>query len=117
MEKLQERRSFVRLNLLSDVIYTKSPKEERLTFTKNISKGGICIIAYEELKKSELLDLEIYLPDDNAPINAKGKVAWSKEFIIGDKARGKRFDVGVEFVEINDSDLNKIDKYVFRHAT
>ncbi len=117
MEPSQERRKFVRLNVLTDVIYTKlSPLEkEKLSLTKNISEGGICLIAYEELKESDALDLKIYLPEDKTPIRAIGRVAWVKEFIIGDISKGRRFDVGIEFIKIVNEDINKIDKYIFTH--
>ncbi len=114
MENQQEGRRFVRLNALVDVVYKKlSFLEEELSLTKNISKGGICLIAYEELKESDILDLEIYLPEDKIPINATGRVVWVKEFIIGSPIKGKRFDAGIEFMEIKEEDLNRIDRYVF----
>lgn len=119
MENQQERRRFVRLNALVDVIYKRLPfseekeAEEELSLTKNISKGGICLIVYEELKESDILDLEICLPEDKIPINATGRVVWAKKFIIGDPIKGKRFDVGIEFMEIKEEDLNRIDKYIF----
>lgn len=115
----EERRKFIRLNMLTDVIYTKLPLQNRkeLSLTKNIGQGGICIISYEMLKEQELLELKIYLPEDNVPINTIGRVAWTKEFIIGDSPReGKRYDVGLEFIKISDEDMDKIKKYVFtRH--
>jgi c-di-GMP-binding flagellar brake protein YcgR len=115
MDTAEERRRFVRLNILADVIYKKvtPANREKLSLTKNISKGGICLIVYEELKEEDILELEIYLPEDKNPILAKGRIVWIKEFIVGDLSKGKRYDTGIEFIEANDEDLNKIDKYVF----
>lgn len=117
MTKLEERREFVRLNALVDVVYAKHPAldKEKLSLAKNISKGGICLIVYQRLKKQDVLDLKIYLPEDKAPISVLGRVVWVKEFIIGDPSTGKRFDIGIEFIEIKDKELNKINKYVFSH--
>jgi len=115
MEKREERRQFVRLNFLVDVVYHKVPPVEKLSLAKNISTGGICLIVYEELKEQDTLDLEIYLPKDKTAIQAKGRVTWVKEFIIGDIPKGKRYDVGIEFLEIDKNDLEKINKYVFSH--
>ena len=111
----EERRKFARLNTLTDITYNrKHPLDERrLTLSKNISKGGICFIAYEELEEREVLDLNIYLPEDKKPIRVSGRVAWVKEFIIGDQPKNRRFDVGIEFIGIGDEDKNKIDKYIF----
>ncbi|MCX7661427.1 MAG: PilZ domain-containing protein, partial [Candidatus Omnitrophica bacterium] len=79
----------------------------------NISKGGICFITYEELLPGNLLKLEIYLPGEKNPIRAFGRVAWSKRFTIASEKDywGDRYDVGVEFIEINDSDREKIENY------
>jgi c-di-GMP-binding flagellar brake protein YcgR len=115
---MENRRKFVRLNMLADVFYKKRSllRMKKLSTSKNISKGGICLIAYEDLRKGDLLDLKIYLSDDKKAITGIGKVAWTKEFVIGDVFKGKRYDVGVEFIKINDTDLSKIDRYVFSHV-
>lgn len=115
--KAEERREFPRLNILTDVIYTKLAVQdkEKLSLTKNISQSGICIIIYEQLKDSDILDLRIYLPDDKTPIEAVGRVVWIKGFIIGDISKGKRYDAGVEFIKISAKDKDKISKYVFKH--
>jgi c-di-GMP-binding flagellar brake protein YcgR len=114
----EERRRYVRLNALVDVAYNKHPhsqeEESLLRLSKNISKGGICLIVYDELKKDDLLDLKIFLPDTRTPVEALGQVVWASEFIIGDKI-GKRYDVGIEFVKISDKDKDRIDQYVFSH--
>jgi len=114
---MEERRKYVRLNTLVDVAYQKHQPEveKELSLSKNISKGGICLIAYEKLKKFDLLDLKLYLPGARAPINAVGKVVWTEEFIIGDISTGRRFDVGIEFMKISPEDKKKIDQYVFGH--
>jgi c-di-GMP-binding flagellar brake protein YcgR len=117
MTKIEERRKFIRLNALTDVSYTKHPPKEKikLSLAKNISTGGICLIVYEEIKKSEILDLKIYIPEGKLPVNAIGRVAWVKEFIIGDASQGKRYDVGIEFIKIKKEDIDRINKYVFNH--
>jgi c-di-GMP-binding flagellar brake protein YcgR len=112
---IEEKRKYIRLNLLADVIHKKrAPTEqEKLMLMKNISSGGICIIVYEKLKVSDVLDLKIYLPGENEPIDIVGRVAWLKEFSIGDSNVGKRYDAGIEFIKINEQDRNRINKYVF----
>jgi c-di-GMP-binding flagellar brake protein YcgR len=114
----EERRKYLRLNALVDVAYNKHQQKPEeglsLQLSKNISKGGICLIVYEEFKKDDLLDLRIYFPVVKAPIEAVARVAWVSEFTIGDKI-GKRYDMGIEFIKISDSDREKIDQYVFSH--
>lgn len=113
----EEKRRFVRLSASVDVNYTKKEAvlEEKSLRTKDISAGGICIISFEPLQESGLLDLKISIPEEASPINAVGRVVWVKEFIIGDISKGKRYDVGVEFIKISGEDRNKINKYVFSH--
>ncbi len=117
MSAEQEKRKFARLNALVDVVYTKYPTaaKEELSLTKNISKGGICLIVYEDLKESDVLNLKIFLPGDKIAINAMGRVVWVKEFTIGDIPEGKRSDVGIEFIKISEDDLSRVNKYVFSH--
>ena len=117
MEANQERRKFQRLNALVDVVYNKISPAQKVEFslTRNISKGGICLIAYDELKVSDMLDLNIYLPEDKITVHVIGRVVWVKDFVICDIPKGKRFDVGIEFVQITEEDKKKIDKYVFGH--
>jgi c-di-GMP-binding flagellar brake protein YcgR len=115
--KLDERRKFVRLNAMADVIYRKRDvsEQETLSLSRNIGEGGICLIAYDDLKKADVLDLQIYLPDDPKHIPAVGRVAWVNEFVVGDASGGRRLDVGIEFLEIKEEDRGRIEKYVFTH--
>ena len=119
MPEQEERRKFVRLNFLADVVYHKHPsvEKETLSLTRNISGGGICLIVYEELKKAQLLDLEIYVSEDKIPIKALGKVVWTNEFVIGDASKGVRYDVGIEFIDIKKEDLARVNQYVFEHGS
>lgn len=117
--KPEEKRKFSRLSILADVAYNKkdATEKEKLSFTKNVGKGGICLIAYEELKVSDVLDLKILLPEEEKPLSVFGKVIWVKKFSIGigNISQNERFDVGIEFLNINESDQEKINKYIFSH--
>ena len=117
MDSNAEKRQFVRLNALTDVTYAKvsSPKDEGVSLARNISMGGICLIVYEKLNVGDVLALNVILPDDAKPIPTRGRVAWIKEFTIGDPAKGKRYDVGVEFLDISVEDKSRISQYVFGH--
>jgi len=116
VENGQEKRKFVRLSALVDVVYNKrAATAKEMSLTRNISQGGICLIAYDELNEQDVLDLKLYLPEDNTPIQAIGKVVWVKEFIIGSIEEGKRFDVGIEFMDIKEEDANRVNKYIFSH--
>jgi hypothetical protein len=112
-----ERRKFSRLNILVDVSYSKknSVSSGNLTLTKNISKGGICFVGYEKLNEADIIDLKIFLPGEKLPITATAKVSWVKEFVIGDPSRGVRYDVGAEFISIQEGTIKKFDDYMQSH--
>jgi len=117
MEPQDERRKFVRLDRLVDIVYRKHQtlEKEKLTLSRNISIGGICLVVYEKLKESQLLELDLCIPEEKIPIKALGKVVWVHEYIIGNVSKDRRYDVGIEFIEISDEDVNKVNKYVFSH--
>jgi Tfp pilus assembly protein PilZ len=56
----------------------------------NISGGGVCFEATENLQKGDLVALEIRSDDFNAPILALTKVVWCKP-------KGEVHKVGAEF--------------------
>jgi len=115
-EKLStEKRKFPRLRIDTNVEYSIVGKEslQNVNSTKNISAGGICIIVYENIEIAAVLSLKIYLPANNIPIHTKGRVAWKSEFKIGSDSKSC-YDVGIEFLDINEDDRRKIFQYVFK---
>jgi hypothetical protein len=56
----------------------------------NISGGGVCFEATEDLQKDALVALDIRSDDFNSPILALAKVVWCKP-------HGARYQVGAEF--------------------
>jgi c-di-GMP-binding flagellar brake protein YcgR len=56
----------------------------------NISGGGVCFEAAENLQKGILVALDIRSDDFNAPILALAKVVWCKPY-------GTKYQVGAEF--------------------
>jgi len=114
-DKTEERRKFPRFNFLVDVSFKKKTSilKEKLSLTKNISGVGVCLISYDELKESDVLDLQIYFPDTKEPMKVMGRVVWVKEFVIGDPLKGKRFDVGVEFLGLDEKAMQKINQHLF----
>lgn len=113
---IKERRRFVRLNAAVDIQYSfleAEPSERLNAKSKDISAGGICFISGEGIEKDKILVLSINLSDDPSPIMAKGRVAWVNPFEIG--GEGKHYDIGIEFIEIESRDREKINKFVFSY--
>lgn len=110
----RERRIFPRFTLQVDVTFRLLTEgTSHRGSSQNISRGGVCLISHYPLKDQDVLQLEIGLPGGLKPIQVSGRVVWVKEFVIGDEAQGKRFDVGVEFMEVNDTTLGIISNYLF----
>lgn len=110
-----EKRRFPRLEVAATVNYSilESPASEEITVTKNISAGGICLIMYEMVKVNSILSLKINFTDDGEIIEAKGKVVWVSEFAVYSENQ-KRYDVGVEFMELSKKRQEMLSKHVFR---
>jgi c-di-GMP-binding flagellar brake protein YcgR len=119
MANQEERRKFPRFNFLVDVSFKKKAafKKEKLSITKNISGVGVCLISYEELKVDDNLELKVFMPETKKPMKVMGRVAWVREFVIGDPQQGKRYDVGVEFLGLSEEDKEKINQHLFTLST
>ncbi|MFA5116353.1 MAG: PilZ domain-containing protein [Candidatus Omnitrophota bacterium] len=120
MKMWRDRRKFVRLNSAFDVVYArrKLAPAEKLALSKNISAGGICLIlysAYDDVKKGDILDLTMHLPNQKKAVGAIGKVVWVRRFEIKDKVKGSRFEAGIEFVAIENKDRENVRKFVFAY--
>jgi len=111
----EEKRRFPRLPINTEVEYTIPDQEEAELFTtgsKNISSGGVCIVAFEKLEPGVILDLKFSIPALNKFIIAKGRVAWIKELHIVETKIGKIYEAGIEFVNIKDADREKIQEFI-----
>ena len=109
-----ERRRYPRLKGAT-VEYTVVDKAHlrEMSFTEDISAVGIRMLASEELKLDMLLNLKIYLPNFPEAIAATGKVVWTRRssFLRKEGAQGEHFDIGIEFVDIDDQDQTTICQY------
>lgn len=114
---IQGRRVFLRLNVAVEGVYSRKTlfAREKLFLAKNISRGGMCIVVNIKLKVEELLDLRIYLLDDQKPIKAIGKVVWINKGVAEGFFRRRKFDVGVQFIDIRQEGQDRIETYVLHH--
>ncbi len=106
----EERRKYVRLKATVEVKYMVIGKPGTIkVFSKNISAGGLCITAQEQLAAETPLQLEIKIPDLKDPIRAIARVVWQKE--LSEQSEGN-FETGIEFTGISDFDRFNINRYV-----
>jgi len=122
----KERRGFPRINVSVTVDYSISGSQAIKTVqTKNVSAGGICLIADEDIHPGTVLELKIYLPNQDSPVLAQGKIIWENEVTVLTKGKvawerdsevfsdeRTRLELGVEFFKIEVSDLQKISQFV-----
>jgi c-di-GMP-binding flagellar brake protein YcgR len=117
MSSGEEKRQFPRLSIDVEVEYAPLHQEEAEVFTtatKNLSTGGICIIAFEELQRGSLLNLKFTFPPGAYNfIITSGRVAWVKELYSSTKnTTEKIYEVGIEFVNLSDAVKEKLEKYI-----
>jgi len=115
MDNVPERRKFIRALLFAEVAFRrrKAPDDPgQVSITRNIGRGGLCIISSSALDDGEILDLSISLPDEDAPVEISSKVVWVKEYTISETIQAKRYTVGVEFFGGNTQAIEKIDSYI-----
>ena len=98
-----ERRCYPRKKLEASVDYSSENKAD----AKDISTGGICIVTEDVMSKGTVLFLVIPI-NSNGAVHAIGEVIWSK------KVSEKRFEIGIEFLSLNDVSKQKISFYVNR---
>jgi len=89
------RRRFPRLDKDFQITYRMVDQEKFdndpiKSLAVNISGGGVCFEATNNLQKSALVALDIRSDDFNAPILALAKIVWCKPY-------GARYLVGAEF--------------------
>lgn len=114
-----ERRKHPRLdlafkNIVVNVIYFRNVKKGlgRVSFTKNISAGGVCFMADEELGENEALYIRIHIPNSSSPIQAKGIVVWRNRITVSWSPDKEHYEIGFKFDEINENDRERIVQFV-----
>ena len=107
----QDKRRFPRLSVNVEVEYVVSDSanpERYTTSSKNVSEGGICVIAVEKVAIDTIIDLRFLIPELGKFINAKGKIAWVREIVFQEHHACQMYEVGIEFMDIAPEDRSKI---------
>ena len=106
-----ERRKYPRINALVKYAVIDAENADKASGVRNISAGGIAIFAKEAIAMDTTLSLSISLPD-KTDFGAKAKVVWSEEIKVS-WDEDIKYELGVEFIDIKESDRERILKYVF----
>ncbi len=114
MDAWQEKREFPRFALSVDVEYAKiEDGGHGSSSTRNISQGGACIIAYERFRENDILTLKLHLSDKRT-LSINCRVAWVSEFEVSADEQQRRFDVGVEFINLPEEEKSVIADLLFK---
>ena len=105
----EERRKFLRLRAYHLAKYKLLvAREAHLHFTlasiKDLSGGGICLRTKEKVPVPSMIELQIKFPSLDTPIYTVAKVLWVKQI-----KRHKIYEIGTQFVEIEESMRRIID--------
>ncbi|MFH2137477.1 MAG: PilZ domain-containing protein [Candidatus Omnitrophota bacterium] len=106
-----ERRQYPRVNAFISYSLVSEEDAGKTGGTKNISAGGIAFFAKEKIEINTVLSLAISLPD-RTDFQAKAKLVWVEEVSVSWDPN-IFYELGVEFLDIEESDREKIAKYVF----
>lgn len=113
----EEKRRFPRICCNVEVEYTLTQSdscEVHTTSSKNLSRGGIRIIALEKLQVGQCVDIKFSLPETEEVIFAKGKVAWIEEFLVGSGISSTAYDSGIEFTNLGNESIEKITQLTLK---
>lgn len=110
-EVQSERRRYVRLESPITISYVLPDASTILhTSTKNVSADGIRIQTTDRsVKESDIIALNLHIPEAVNPVHAKGAVIWKKRISLED---GAPYDIGVEFTEIEEDNKNTFLKFL-----
>lgn len=113
----QERRRYSRLpGTMVEYFPIGKDNLKKSSFTENVSPVGICFLADENIAIDTPLGLKIHLPNSIEALEAKGKVIWTNASAFLSVEKANHYDVGVEIVEMDDTDRSKIKKYIAMHG-
>ncbi|KAA3661439.1 MAG: hypothetical protein DWQ10_04500 [Calditrichaeota bacterium] len=114
----QQRRRFFRVATRLRIAFAflgfeegKKQKIVRSTFTKNISGGGLYFYFEEPLRLGEVLPIELFLPDEEQPIEAKGRIVRKDNVTKPDVMLNA---YGINFEKISESDRTKLISFLNR---
>lgn len=113
----QERRKFARMNYTTSIKWKNLATSAEGTslivdISKDISAGGIRMILNTMLEVGEEIFVKFRFPP-NKIFNLKGQVRWSKKVeLSSEKGKNTIYYAGIEFLDMNDEDIDSIDQIV-----
>jgi type IV pilus assembly protein PilZ len=107
------RRELLRIKAKLKIEY-KSFDQFYKEYTKDISKGGLFIKTDKILNSQDVVEISLYLPDQDEPIKMVGEIVHVIEPELAD-AHGWEGGMGVHFVDFEKGAHQQIEDYITRH--
>jgi hypothetical protein len=101
----KEKRKFARLDKHYIIKYKTPDKGVITSFGRDLSAGGVRFHSKEEIKPGSIVEMTMNLPPFPRPIKAELKIAFARPL----KKLGG-FNIGAEFVKIDDEARDFIEK-------
>lgn len=110
------RRKFPRVSYPCQVVIRndKDEKDAILTHTENIGVGGVCVIFRKGLSLFSPVEVELDLLDLEEHVKCRGKVVWSVRRKSTEQNKPLFYDIGIEFVDAGEKDIERIEATVQR---
>jgi hypothetical protein len=110
-DKFVERRSFIRLRQPINIVYTVVGQDKiHNVIAKDISADGARFqTVVREIVDGDTIEAKRDIPEVANPVHAKGRIMWKKKLSLEDAAP---FDVGIEFLEIEEDNKNTFLKFL-----
>ena len=107
-----ERRKYPRFELKVDAKYDLADAANIAAVNKtvNISAEGLCFESDAQLKSGAVVNLEVELGDNSAPVKLSGEIRWSQEIKASGMAK-KQFLNGIKLINLPKSDEGRFLKY------
>ena len=74
-------------------------------FLRDVSAAGANILTKDRMFFNDHVDLEVELPDGQAPLSLSGRVMWSKP------TNSLMWDIGLQFDQVNFMKVHRIFKH------
>lgn len=110
----ENQRLATRVPLIVEQIPIEDGQKSFFGYAKNISRGGLFIATVKPREPGEVFTIELTLPlNPRHPVRCRCEVIWKRHF-----QKKTKLDpgMGLRFIDIADTDGDKIDAWVTEHT-
>ena len=105
---MRERRRFERIPANLRIFYRVIPKiKTEKSITKDISQGGVRFSVHKFIPKNSILEIRFIHRKTHLFIESSAKVRWIRK-----DDHNKRYEVGVEFINISKETIGYLINYI-----